>query len=192
MEQNDLRELYIDELRDLYDAENQLIKALPEMAKSATSDQLRAGFEQHLEQTRTHAQRLEQIFNELGEKAKGKKCKGMQGLVSEGKHIMGEDFEGDVLDAALISAAQRVEHYEIAAYGTVRTFAELLGEDTAAQLLEQTLEEEKETDQKLTDMAGEINVKALGEGSEESSEEEEEEDPARKKARSARAEFLLP
>src|SRR5580693_2775644 len=127
MEQNDLRELYIDELRDLYDAENQLIKALPEMAKSATSEQLRAGFEQHLEQTRNHAQRLERIFNELGEKAKGKKCKGMQGLVREGKDIMGEDFEGDVLDAALISAAQRVEHYEIAAYGTVRSFAEILG-----------------------------------------------------------------
>ena len=163
MEQNDLRELYIDELRDLYDAENQLIKALPEMAESATSDQLRAGFEQHLEQTRTHAQRLEQIFNELGEKAKGKKCKGMQGLVSEGKDIMGEDFEGDVLDAALISAAQRVEHYEIAAYGTVRTFAEILGNTEAAGLLEQTLEEEKETDKKLTELSKNINVEAAGE-----------------------------
>src|ERR1700680_1747809 len=162
MEQNDLRELYIDELRDLYDAENQLIKALPEMAKSATSDQLRAGFEQHLEQTRTHAQRLEQIFNELGEKAKGKKCKGMQGLVSEGKDIMGEDFEGDVMDAALISAAQRVEHYEIAAYGTVRTFAEVLGDTQAASLLAQTLEEEKETDKKLTDLSRNINFEAAG------------------------------
>ena len=163
MEQNGLRELYIDELRDLYDAENQLIKALPEMAKSATSEQLRAGFEQHLEQTRNHAQRLEQIFNELGEKAKGKKCKGMQGLVSEGKDIMGEDFEGDVMDAALISAAQRVEHYEIAAYGTLRSFAEILGNTQAASLLEQTLEEEKETDKKLTELSKNINFEAAGE-----------------------------
>lgn len=162
MEQNDLRELYIDELRDLYDAENQLIKALPEMAKAATSEQLRAGFEQHLEQTRTHAQRLEQIFNEHGEKAKGKKCKGMQGLVNEGKEMMGEDFEGDVMDAALISAAQRVEHYEIAAYGTVRTFAEILGDTEAASMLEQTLEEEKETDAKLTELSKNINVEAAG------------------------------
>ena len=162
MEQNDLRELYIEELKDIYDAENQLIKALPEMAKAATSDQLRAGFEEHLEQTRTHAQRLEQIFNELGEKAKGKKCKGMQGLVNEGKEVMGEDFEADVMDAALISAAQRVEHYEIAAYGTVRTFAELLGDTQAASLLAQTLEEEKETDKKLTELSRNINLEAAG------------------------------
>jgi len=187
MEHQALKDLYIDELKDIYNAENQLVKALPKMAKTANSEELRTGFEEHLEQTRGHVQRLEQIFKELGEKPSGKKCKGMEGLVAEGQEIMGEDFEDDVMDAALISAAQRVEHYEIAAYGTVRTYAELLGEDTAAQLLEQTLEEEKETDQKLTDMAGEINVKALGEGSEEGSEEEEEEAPARKKARSARA-----
>jgi ferritin-like metal-binding protein YciE len=188
MEHQALKELYIDELKDIYNAENQLVKALPKMAKTANSEELRTGFEEHLEQTRGHVQRLEQIFKELGEKPSGKKCKGMEGLVAEGQEIMGEDFEDDVMDAALISAAQRVEHYEIAAYGTVRTYAELLGEDTAAQLLEQTLEEEKETDQKLTDMAGEINVKALGEGSEEgSSEEDEEEVPARKKAKSARA-----
>ena len=187
MEHQALKDLYIDELKDIYNAENQLVKALPKMAKTANSEELRTGFEEHLEQTRGHVQRLEQIFKELGEKPSGKKCKAMEGLVAEGQEIMGEDFEDDVMDAALISAAQRVEHYEIAAYGTVRTYAELLGEDTAAQLLEQTLEEEKETDQKLTDMAGEINVKALGEGSEEGSEEEEEEAPARKKARSARA-----
>jgi ferritin-like metal-binding protein YciE len=188
MEHQALKELYIDELKDIYNAENQLVKALPKMAKAANSEELRTGFEEHLEQTRGHVQRLEQIFKELGEKPSGKKCKGMEGLVAEGQEMMGEEFEDDLMDAALISAAQRVEHYEIAAYGTVRTYAELLGEDTAAQLLEQTLEEEKETDQKLTDMAGEINVKALGEGSEEgSSEEEEEEAPARKKARSARA-----
>jgi ferritin-like metal-binding protein YciE len=187
MEHQALKELYIDELKDIYNAENQLVKALPKMAKTANSKELRTGFEEHLEQTRGHVQRLEQIFKELGEKPSGKKCKGMEGLLAEGQEIMGEDFEDDVMDAALISAAQRVEHYEIAAYGTVRTYAELLGEDTAAQLLEQTLEEEKETDQKLTDMAGEINVKALSEGSEEGSQEDEEEAPMRKKAKSARA-----
>ena len=187
MEHQALKELYIDELKDIYNAENQLVKALPKMAKTANSEELRTGFEEHLEQTRGHVQRLEQIFKELGEKPSGKKCKGMEGLLAEGQEIMGEDFEDDVMDAALISAAQRVEHYEIAAYGTVRTYAELLGEDTAAQLLEQTLEEEKETDQKLTDMAGEINVKALGESSQEGSEEDEEEAPMRKKAKSARA-----
>jgi ferritin-like metal-binding protein YciE len=185
MEHQALKELYIDELKDIYNAENQLVKALPKMAKAASSEELRTGFEEHLEQTRGHVQRLEQIFKGLGEKPSGKKCKGMEGLVAEGQEMMGEHFEDDVMDAALISAAQRVEHYEIAAYGTVRTYAELLGEDTAVQLLEQTLEEEKETDQKLTDMASEINVKAMGEGSEEGSEEEEA--PARKKARSARA-----
>jgi ferritin-like metal-binding protein YciE len=187
MEHQALKELYIDELKDIYNAENQLVKALPKMAKAANSEELRTGFEEHLEQTRGHVQRLEQIFKELGEKPSGKKCKGMEGIVAEGQEMMGEDFEDDVMDAALISAAQRVEHYEIAAYGTVRTYAELLGEDTAVQLLEQTLEEEKETDKKLTDMASEINVKAMGEGSAEGSEEDEEVAPARKKARTARA-----
>src|ERR1700676_1510362 len=187
MEHQALKDLYIDELKDIYNAENQLVKALPKMAKTANSEELRTGFEEHLEQTRGHVQRLEQIFKELGEKPSGKKCKGMEGLVAEGQEMMDEDFEDDLMDAALISAAQRVEHYEIAAYGTVRTYAELLGEDTAAQLLEQTLEEEKETDQKLTDLAGDINVQAMEEGSEEGSEEDEEEVPVRKKAKSARA-----
>jgi ferritin-like metal-binding protein YciE len=187
MEHQALKELYIDELKDIYNAENQLVKALPKMAKAANSEELRTGFEEHLEQTRGHVQRLEQIFKELGEKPSGKKCKGMEGLVAEGQEMMGEDFEDDVMDAALISAAQRVEHYEIAAYGTVRTYAELLGEATAVQLLEQTLEEEKETDQKLTDMASEINVRAMSEGSEQRSAEDEEEAPVRKKARTARA-----
>jgi ferritin-like metal-binding protein YciE len=187
MEHQALKELYIDELKDIYNAETQLVKALPKMAKAANSEELRTGFEEHLEQTRGHVQRLEQIFKELGEKPSGKKCKGMEGLVAEGQEMMGEDFEDDVMDAALISAAQRVEHYEIAAYGTVRTYAELLGEDTAVQLLEQTLEEEKETDQKLSNMASEINVRAMGEGSEQRSSEDEEEAPVRKKARTARA-----
>ena len=190
MEHNALKELYVDELKDIYNAENQLVKALPKMAKAATSDDLRNGFEEHLEQTRGHVQRLEQIFKALGEKPTGKKCKGMEGLVAEGQEMMEEDFEDDLMDAALISAAQRVEHYEIAAYGTVRTYAELLGEDEAVTLLEQTLEEEKETDQKLSDLASDINVKALGESSEEDSSEESDEDeptPIRKKAKTARA-----
>jgi ferritin-like metal-binding protein YciE len=186
-----LKELYVDELKDIYNAENQLVKALPKMAKAATSDDLRSGFEEHLEQTRSHVQRLEQIFKALGEKPTGKKCKGMEGLVAEGQEMMDEDFEDDLMDAALISAAQRVEHYEIAAYGTVRTYAELLGEEQAVTLLELTLEEEKETDQKLSDLASDINVKALGNASEKdsSSEESDEEEPTpiRKKAKTARA-----
>lgn len=188
MEHQALKELYVDELRDIYNAENQLVKALPKMAKAANSDDLRNGFEHHLEQTRGHVQRLEQIFKDLGEKPSGKKCKAMEGLVAEGQETMDEDYEDDLMDAALIAAAQRVEHYEIAAYGTVRTYAELLGEDHAVQLLEQTLEEEKETDQKLTDLASDINVKAMGEEAEGSTEESDEEaTPIRKKSRSARA-----
>jgi ferritin-like metal-binding protein YciE len=162
MVQNDLRELYVDELKDLYDAETQLIKALPKMAEAATSDQLRSGFEQHLEQTREHAQRIERIFNSMGEKVKGKKCKGMNGLISEGQDVMGEDYDGELMDAALISAAQRVEHYEIAAYGTVCIFANILGEQEAVTLLKQTLEEEKATDEKLTELANNINFQAAG------------------------------
>jgi ferritin-like metal-binding protein YciE len=168
MEHKALKELFVDELKDLYSAENQLIKALPKMAKAATSDDLRAGFEEHLEQTKEHARRIEEICTELGEKPTGKKCAGMEGLIEEGKEMMGE-FEDDVLDAAVISAAQRVEHYEIAAYGTVRTYAELLGHDRAVELLEQTLGEEKETDQKLTELAGSINVEAANAGGSEES-----------------------
>src|SRR5690348_11401102 len=116
---NTLKELYIDELRDLYDAENQLIKALPKMAKAAESDELRSGIEQHLEQTKEHAKRIEQIFDAIGEEAKGKKCKGMQGIVGEGSAMLKEEWEGAVADSAIISAARRVEHYEIAAYTTM-------------------------------------------------------------------------
>ncbi len=160
METNTLRELYIDELRDIYDAEKQLVKVLPKMAQAATSEDLRNGFEEHLEQTKGHALRLEQIFSALGEKPTGKKCKGMQGLVTEGSEMIDEDFEDDVKDAGLISAAQRVEHYEIAAYGTVRTYASILGDEDAVSLLEKTLLEEKETDQKLTELAEGINAQA--------------------------------
>ncbi len=160
MAQTTFRDLYIDELRDIYNAEQQLIKALPKMAKAATTDELREGFESHLEQTRGHAQRLEQIFKAAGEKATGKKCKAMEGLVEEGGEAIDSDFEGEVKDAALIAAAQRVEHYEIAAYGSVRAFAELLGESQAVQLLTETLNEEKETDEKLTELSSGINSSA--------------------------------
>ena len=160
MSDQGLKELYIDELKDLYNAENQLVKALPKMAKAASSDELRQGFEEHLEQTRGHVQRLEKIFQALGESPKGKKCKGMEGLIEEGSEAMKEDYEGSVLDAALIGAAQRVEHYEIAGYGTVRSMAETLGESNHVSLLEETLEEEKETDEKLSELAAQINVTA--------------------------------
>ena len=155
-----LKKLYIDELKDLYSAENQLVKALPKLAKAASSKELKAGFAEHLEQTKGHVQRLEQIFEMLDESPKGKKCRGMEGLVEEGSEVMEEDFEDAVLDAALIGAAQRVEHYEIAGYGTVRALAEELGESDHASLLEETLEEEKETDEKLTQLAKQINAQA--------------------------------
>src|SRR6201987_3684655 len=164
-----LKQLYIDELKDLYSAENQLVKALPKMAKASSSDELRQGFEEHLEQTRGHVQRLEEIFNALGENPKGKKCAGMEGLVKEGGEVMEEDFEGALMDAALIGAAQRVEHYEIAAYGTASEFAKILGESEHVRLLEETLQEEKETDEKLTELAKEINPQA-NEGARESEE----------------------
>jgi len=185
MEHSALKELYIDELRDIYNAETQLVKALPKMAKASTSDELRSGFESNLEQTKGHVQRLEEIFDALDEKPTGKKCAGMQGLVKEGEEIIDENFEGEVMDAALISAAQRVEHYEIAAYGCVRSWAELLGENEGVSLLEKTLEEEKETDHKLTQLSEQVNVEAKGK--EEEGEEDEEVPETRKKARSARA-----
>jgi ferritin-like metal-binding protein YciE len=160
MESNALKKLYIDELQDLYSAENQLVKALPKMAKAAGSEDLRTAFEEHLEQTREHVTRLDKIFDELEESPKGKKCRGMEGLIEEGSEMIEEDRETEELDAGLIAAAQRVEHYEIAGYGCVRTYANLLGESEAASLLEQTLAEEKETDQKLTELAEQINVVA--------------------------------
>lgn len=178
-----LKELYIDELKDLYSAETQLVKALPKMAKAASSDELRQGFEEHLEQTKGHVERLEEIFESLDESPKGKKCMGMEGLVKEGSEAMEEDFEGPVMDAALIGAAQRVEHYEMAGYGTVREFARLLGRDEDVSRLEQTLNEEKETDEKLTELAKEINSAAN-----ESVEMEEEEDMEGSELESSEAE----
>jgi len=177
MKENTLRELFVDELRDLYDAENRLVKALPQLAKASQLDELREGFEMHLEQTKEHVERLKQIMESMDEKPAGKKCIGMVGIIQEGDEMMGEDLEGSVMDAALISAAQRAEHYEIAAYGCVRTWAKELGEDEAAELLEKTLQEEKETDAKLTELAEQVNSAAnvegeeSGEGAEEESEE---------------------
>jgi ferritin-like metal-binding protein YciE len=160
MKLKSLRDLFVDELKDLYSAENQLLKALPKMAKAATSPDLRSGFEEHLEQTKGHVQRLETIFKELDDSPKGKKCKAMEGLVKEGKEVIDEEMEPSVRDAALIAAGQRVEHYEMAGYGTVRTYAQLLGYDSAAKLLQQTLDEEGATDKKLTKLAQGINVEA--------------------------------
>jgi ferritin-like metal-binding protein YciE len=176
MKENRLRKLFLDELRDLYDAENRIVKALPKMAKAAESEELRSGFQRHLEQTKEHVERLKQIMTSMDEKASGKKCPGMVGILEEGEELMDEDYEGSVKDAALISAAQRVEHYEIAAYGCVHTWAQELGENEAAKLLEKTLKEEKETDAKLTELAEQINASANN-SEEQESEESEEEQP---------------
>jgi len=160
MPNDSLKKLYVDELKDLYSAENQLVKALPKMAKAASSEELRQGFEEHLEQTKGHVQRLEKIFSSLDASPKGKKCVGMEGLVREGSEVIDGDFEGAVLDSGLIGAARRVEHYEMAAYGAVCAIAKVLGETKHASLLEQTLEEETETDEKLTELAEKINAQA--------------------------------
>lgn len=144
-----LKETFIDELKDLYDAEKQLLKGLPKMAKAADHEELKAAFEEHLTQTQTHVERLEQVFEIFGEEPKGKKCKAMQGLMEEGKELI-EDEAGD---AALICAAQKVEHYEIASYGSLVAWAEMLEENEARDLLEETLDEEKETDERLTEIA---------------------------------------
>ena len=168
MSMDSLKDLYIDELKDLYSAETQLIKALPKMAKKATAPELKQAFQDHLEETKGHVARLEEIFEELDEKPTGKTCKAMKGLVEEGAEVIEEDGNEAVLDAALIGAAQRVEHYEIAGYGVVRTFATLLGENDAAELLQETLDEEAAADKKLTEIAEEdINFEALSEGDEE-------------------------
>src|ERR1700733_5918290 len=167
MTKDSLRELYLDELKDLYSAEKQLTKALPKMAKAASSDELRSGFEEHLEQTKGHIQRLEQIFESLDESPKGKKCVGMEGLVKEGSEVMEEGFEDAVLDTGLIGAARRVEHYEMAAYAAAREIARVLGQTKHASLLEKTLAEEKQTDEKLAELAKDINTQAIEEGFEE-------------------------
>jgi ferritin-like metal-binding protein YciE len=167
-----LNELFINELKDVLNAEKQLVRALPKMAKAAQSPELQQAFTKHLKETEGHVERLERIFSSLGQAARGKQCKGMEGLVEEGKEIMQEDGAPEVIDAALISAAQRVEHYEIAAYGCLRTYAQLLGNDEADRLLEQTLQEEEATDQALTALGeGGINQAAAAVGAD--TEEEE-------------------
>ena len=153
MEMEHLKDLYIHELKDLYSAENQIIKALPKMAKAATNAKLVAGFKEHLEQTREHAARLERILKSHDESTRGPKCKGMEGVIKEGAEMIEEDAEDEVRDAGLIAAAQRVEHYEMAGYGCARTYAEELGDRQGAKLLQKTLDEEAATDQKLTKLA---------------------------------------
>ena len=157
-----LEKLYISELRDLYSAENQLLKALPKMAKGASSPELKDAFEKHLKQTKGHVERLEQLFKQLDESPKGKTCHGMKGLIEEGSEILKEDGEDSVLDAGIIVAAQKAEHYEIASYGSVRTFANLLGKDEAARVLQSTLEEESEANEVLNQLAeGIVNPEAM-------------------------------
>ena len=153
MKLNSLHDLYVSELKDLYDAENRILKALPKMAEAASSPDLRTAFELHLDQTRRHAERLEQILRSLDQSPKGQKCKGVEGIIDEGEDLMDKDTPATVCDAALIASAQRVEHYEIAAYGTVRNFARRLGYEDQAETLNQTLQEEGETDKKLTNLA---------------------------------------
>lgn len=156
------QDLLIDELRDLYHAEKQLVKALPKMAKATKSDRLRQAFEHHLEETKGHVERLEQVFEQMDTRSRGKPCQAMEGLIEEAKEMMEEIKTPEVLDAALITAAQKVEHYEIASYGSVRALAEALGQPEVAKLLGQTLQEEKEADEKLNQIAiSDVNKKAL-------------------------------
>ena len=172
-----MHDAFLDELRDSYDAERQLIKALPKMAKAATSAELRTAFETHLEETRGHVERLEQVFESLEEKVKGKHCDGIAGIIEEGKSIMEEDFDEAAMDACLIAAGQRAEHYEMAAYGTLVAWARAMGHTEAADLLQETLDEEKAADEKLNSLAeGGINEEAA-EGAHQDEEEEEEGEP---------------
>ena len=160
-----LEDLLIEELKDLFDAENQLTRALPKMAKAANAPELKAAFEEHLQVTRQQVERLTQVFEELGKPAKGKRCEAMKGLITEGQELMKENMEPEILDAGLIGAAQKVEHYEMAGYGTVRTMAEVLGHKEAARLLDETLKEEGEADKKLTMIAKKfVNTRALRAG----------------------------
>jgi len=162
-----LRDLFIEQLRDIYSAENQLVKALPKLAKAVDADELKRAIESHLEETKGHVERLEEIFSELEEKPTGKKCAAMEGLVQEGKEAIEEDAEPAVKDAGIIAAAQRVEHYEIAAYGTVRTYAQLLGLEDIAETLQATLDEEGAADEKLGEVAEGLNLEANQEEDEE-------------------------
>jgi ferritin-like metal-binding protein YciE len=170
MTTNSLQELYVEQLQDLYSAEQQIIKALPKMIEATQSDELSSALKEHLEVTKQQANRIETICQELGEDPENEKCKGMEGVLKEGSDLV-KDVAEQVRDAAIIAAAQRVEHYEMAGYGTARTYANLLGFEEAASMLEQTLEEEKEADQTLSDLAEELNVEALEAGRSAESEE---------------------
>ena len=162
MSASNLRELLIEELKDIYDAEQRITKALPKMAKAADSEELKTAFQEHLRQTEQQIKRLEQVFDELDETAKRKECKAMVGLLEEGEELMEEeDSPSHVLDAGLITAAQKVEHYEMAAYGSLRTWADLLGESKVVNLLQTTLDEEGQTDKKLTEIAQSLNIEAM-------------------------------
>lgn len=160
MELETLKDLYIHELKDLFSAEKQIIKALPKMAKAATNPELAAGFKKHLEETKLQADRLETILKSHDETTRGPKCKGMEGVLAEGAEMIEEEADPEVKDAGLIAAAQRVEHYEMAGYGTARTYAEILGDKEGAKLLQKTLNEEAATDEKLTVAAKKINIAA--------------------------------
>jgi ferritin-like metal-binding protein YciE len=157
---NSFHELYVEQLQDLYDAEHQIIKALPKMIEAAETEELRSALDEHLEITRTQASRIETICEELGKDPQNKKCKGMEGVIKEGSELL-KEVSNEVRDVAIIAAAQRVEHYEMAGYGTARTYAALLGYEEAARLLQQTLDEEKEADKTLSDLAEELNVQVL-------------------------------
>lgn len=161
MKLNTLKDLYIHELKDLYSAEKQIIRALPKMARAASNEKLANGFKKHLEETKEHASRLEKLLSRHDQTTRGPKCKGMEGLLKEGEEILEEEADDEVRDAGLISAAQRVEHYEIAGYGTARTYAEILGDKEGAKILQTTLDEEAATDEKLTEVAmTSVNVAA--------------------------------
>jgi ferritin-like metal-binding protein YciE len=171
-----LHDLMVHELKDLYSAERQLVQALPRMSKNATSDELRTALDSHLAETEEQVTRLETILESFGESPRGQKCHGMEGLIEEGKNLLKEDADPEVLDAGIIVAAQKVEHYEIASYGAVCEYARMMGHTEAVQLLEQTLEEEKNADRKLNELAeGGINALAERDSSEKGEEEEEEE-----------------
>jgi ferritin-like metal-binding protein YciE len=161
MKFENLRDLYIKELQDLYDAEHQIIKALPKLIRASTTGSLTGALQDHLEQTKEHSIQIEELFSKFDEKPHAEKCKGMEGLLKEAEDMIKEDMDSEVKDAAIIAACQRVEHYEIAGYGCVKTYAHLLGDDHAASVLEKILGQEKEADQKLTSIAEEINVEAV-------------------------------
>ncbi len=185
-ETHTLHDAFLDELRDAYDAEKRLVKTLPKLAKAASSTELRQAFVDHLEETNGHVEKLEQVFQGLGEKAKGKHCDGMAGIIDEGANVMDEDYEDATMDACLIASAQRAEHYEMAAYGTLVAWAKAMGHTDAADLLQEILDEEKAADEKLNAIAeGGVNAEAASGARGEEEQEEEEVRPARRRAAAA-------